>query len=57
LREFTTAPTSVTVSQDSVGRYFVSFLVEDALEVLPVVKALLGVDVGLKDMAVLSTGG
>ncbi len=55
-REFTTAPTTVTVTRDSAGRYFVSFLVEEAIEVLPVVNALLGVDVGLKDMAVLSTG-
>ncbi len=55
-RSFTGTPTTVTVSKDTAGRYFVSFLVEEEVAALPVVNALVGVDVGLKDVAVLSTG-
>lgn len=55
-RSFSGTPTTVTISQDTAGRSFVSFLVEEAVAALPVVNALVGVDVGLKDVAVLSTG-
>ena len=55
-RAFTGTPTTVTISKDTAGRYFVSFLVEEELEALPVVSATIGVDVGLKDVAVFSTG-
>ncbi|HEY8325165.1 MAG TPA: RNA-guided endonuclease TnpB family protein [Ktedonobacterales bacterium] len=55
-RFFTGAPTTVTISKDTAGRYFVSFLVEEEIETLPVVTAMVGMDVGLKDVAVLSTG-
>ncbi len=55
-RFFTGAPTTVTISQDPAGRYFVSFLVEEEVARLPVVNALVGVDIGVQDVAVLSTG-
>src|SRR5689334_8276223 len=55
-RSFTGTPTTVTVSRDCAGRYFVAFLVEEEVVPLPVVNAMVGVDVGLKDVAVLSTG-
>ena len=55
-RAFTGAPTTVTISKDAAGRYFVSFLVEEEIAQLPVVNGMAGVDVGLKDLAVLSTG-
>ncbi len=55
-RPFPGTPTTVTVSQDTAGRYFVSFLVEEEIGVLPTVEAMVGVDVGLRDVAVLSTG-
>jgi len=55
-RAFTGTPTTLTISKDTAGRSFVSFLVEEELEALPVVSATIGVDVGLKDVAVLSTG-
>ncbi len=55
-RGFTGTPTTVTISKDTAGRYFAAFLVEEEVEALPVVNALVGVDVGLKDVAVLSTG-
>jgi putative transposase len=55
-RAFTGTPSTVTISQDAAGRYFASFLVEEEVAALPVVNAIVGVDVGLKDVAVLSSG-
>lgn len=55
-RSFSGTPTTVTISKDTAGRYFVSFLTEEEVAALPVVNARVGVDVGLKDLAVLSTG-
>jgi putative transposase len=40
-------PTTVTVSRDSAGRYFVSLLVEEALAPLPATSAMVGGDLGL----------
>ncbi len=55
-RAFTGVPTTVTVSQDRAGRYFISFLVEEEIAGLPVLATAVGVDVGVKDLATLSTG-
>lgn len=55
-RAFTATPSTVTISKDSAGRYFVSFLVEEDVPALPIVKAIVGVGIGLKDLAVFSTG-
>src|SRR5262249_3280551 len=55
-RAFTGTPSTITLSKDPAGRYFVSFLVEEEVAALPVVNAAGGVDVGVKDVAVLSTG-
>jgi putative transposase len=55
-RLFTDTPSSITISKDSAGRYFVSFLMDEDIQALPVVNAMVGVDVGLKDLAVLSIG-
>ncbi len=55
-RSFSGTPTTVTVSKDTAGRYFVSFLVEEDVAALLVINAVVGMDVGLKDVAVLSTG-
>jgi putative transposase len=55
-RPFTGMPSTITVSKDTAERYFVSFLVEEDIQALPVVTGMVGVDVGLKDLAVLSTG-
>jgi putative transposase len=49
-------PTTVTVSLDTSGRYFVSFLCDDAVSPKPKVKGSVGIDLGLKDFAALSTG-
>ncbi len=53
---FTGTPTTATISRDTAGRYFVSFLVEEEIGVLPTIDATVGVDVGLSDVAALSTG-
>ena len=49
-------PSTVTVSRDSAGRWFVSMLVEDAVEALPPTDNAVGVDAGLTALVTLSTG-
>src|SRR5260370_13274403 len=51
-----TKPTTVTVTKDTAGRYFVSILVEEDIKPLPVVNKQVGLDLGLKSMVILSTG-
>ncbi|MFN3200976.1 MAG: IS200/IS605 family element RNA-guided endonuclease TnpB [Bradymonadia bacterium] len=48
--------TTVTVSRDSAGRYFVSMLVDDVVSPLHRVKGQVGIDLGLTHFATLSTG-
>lgn len=55
-RRFSGKPTTVTVSRDPAGRYFVSLLVEETMALLPVVNATVGIDVGIKDVVVTSEG-
>ena len=55
-RRFTGKPMTVTVSRDPSGRYCVSLLVEEAVALLPVVNATVGLDVGIKDVVVTSAG-
>jgi putative transposase len=51
------APSTVTVSRDAAGRWFVSLLVEDpTVRPLPPVDTAVGVDVGLTSLVTLSTG-
>ncbi|MCL7462640.1 transposase [Pseudomonas sp. NW5] len=49
-------PSTVTVSRDAVGRYFVSCLCEFNTETLPVTPKMMGLDLGLKDLFVTSEG-
>jgi putative transposase len=49
-------PSTVTVSRDTAGRYFVSILAEDEIEPLPAVAQDVGIDLGLHDAVVLDTG-
>ena len=49
-------PSSVTVSKDSAGRYFVSLLVEEDIKALPVINKQIGLDLGLKSMVITSDG-
>ncbi|MFE2578914.1 RNA-guided endonuclease InsQ/TnpB family protein [Streptomyces sp. NPDC059378] len=50
-------PSTVTVSQDPAGRWFVSLLVEDpTVKTLPVLDTAVGIDVGLAHLLTLSSG-
>lgn len=49
------APSTVTVSRDSAGRWFVSLLCEDIIEPLPPVETAVGIDAGLDHLITLST--
>ena len=48
--------TTVTVSKDRAGRYFVSLLCDDAVAAKAKAKGQIGIDLGLSHFAVLSTG-
>ncbi|WP_328694622.1 transposase (plasmid) [Streptomyces sp. NBC_00335] len=51
------SPSTVTVSQDAAGRWFVSMLCDDpSVKPLPVTDAAVGIDVGLNHLLTLSTG-
>ena len=47
---------SITVSKNKVGKYFVSVLVEEELELKPNTGRMIGIDLGLKDLLVASSG-
>lgn len=49
-------PSTVTVSKDCAGRYFVSCLCEVETEFLPITDKKVGIDVGIKDLFVSSDG-
>ncbi|MBO7935076.1 transposase [Streptomyces sp. S9] len=50
-------PSTVTVSQDAAGRWFVSLLVEDpGMKPLPRTDTAVGIDLGLSSLLTLSTG-
>ena len=48
--------TTVTVSKDTAGRYFVSLLCDDAVAAKPKAAGRVGIDLGLTHFAILSTG-
>jgi putative transposase len=49
-------PTTVTVTKDGANRYFISILVEEDIKPLALVNKMVGLDLGLTSMVVLSTG-
>ncbi|GAA1666815.1 RNA-guided endonuclease InsQ/TnpB family protein [Streptomyces yatensis] len=49
-------PTTVTVSRDSAGRWFVAMLVEDTIAPAPATGAAVGLDAGVTSLVTLSTG-
>ena len=49
-------PSTVTISKDTAGRYFVSCLCEFEPVSLPIIASMVGIDVGLKDLFVTDTG-
>lgn len=48
--------TTVTVSEDTAGRYFVSLLCDDEVSPKSAVASKVGIDLGLSSFAILSTG-
>jgi len=55
-RPLPSEPSSVTIVKDCVGRYFLSFVVEITPEFKPAVNESVGIDLGLKKFATLSSG-
>jgi putative transposase len=55
-RPLPTEPSSVTVIKDRAGRYFLSFVVEIQPQCKPARNESIGIDLGIKTFAVLSTG-
>ncbi|RKN05378.1 RNA-guided endonuclease InsQ/TnpB family protein [Streptomyces radicis] len=49
-------PSTVTVSRDAAGRWFVSLLCEDTVTEAPATGAAVGVDAGITSLVTLSTG-
>lgn len=49
-------PTTVTVTKDGANRYFVSLLVEEDIQPLPVLNKMIGLDLGMKSMVITSDG-
>lgn len=50
------SPSTVTVSRDTAGRWFVSMLFDDTVDPLPTTGAVVGIDLGLKHFATTSDG-
>jgi putative transposase len=50
------SPSTVTMSRDTAGRYFVSLLVEEDISPLPQSEKAVGIDLGLTTMVVTSAG-
>ncbi|GGN38832.1 transposase [Actinoplanes campanulatus] len=50
------SPSTVTVSRDAAGRWFVSLLCQDTIAALPAVETAVGIDAGLEHLITLSTG-
>ena len=49
-------PSTVTVSRDAAGRWFVSLLVEETIEPHPAADTAVGIDAGITSLLTLSTG-
>jgi putative transposase len=49
-------PSTVTVSRDAAGRWFVSILVEETIEQHPQTDSVVGIDAGLASLLTFSTG-
>jgi len=55
-RPLPSQPSSVTITKDSAGRYFASFVIDTGPAALPETEFVVGIDLGLKHFAVLSDG-
>ena len=55
-RKFTSMPSTVTITKDRAGRYFVSLRLDEAKPALPKTGGQVGIDLGLNRLATLSNG-
>ncbi|RIV16159.1 transposase, partial [Alicyclobacillaceae bacterium I2511] len=55
-RKLNGIPTSLTITKDAAGRYFVSLTIEEDITPLSEIDQQIGVDLGLLDAVILSTG-
>ncbi len=55
-RELSSEPSSITISKDRAGRYFVSILCEFEAKPMPVSNKTVGIDLGLTDLFITSDG-
>ena len=55
-RPLPSEPTSITISRDRAGRYFISCLCDFSPEALPVRPKTVGIDLGLSDLFITSEG-
>ncbi|MFT5879418.1 MAG: putative transposase [Moritella sp.] len=55
-RELPNEPTTITISKDSADRYFVSCLCHFEPKLLPISKNTVGIDLGLTDLVITSSG-
>ncbi|MCW7555673.1 transposase [Endozoicomonas gorgoniicola] len=55
-RELSSEPSSITISKDRAGRYFVSMLCEFEAKPMPISNKTVGIDLGLNDLFVTSDG-
>ncbi|MDC5753619.1 RNA-guided endonuclease InsQ/TnpB family protein [Vibrio europaeus] len=55
-RDLPGEPSTITISKDSAGRYFVSCLCRFEPKPLPISKSTVGIDLGLKDLVITSDG-
>ena len=55
-RELPSGPSSVTISKDRAGRYFVSMLCEFDVKPMPISNKTVGIDLGLNDLFITSDG-
>jgi putative transposase len=55
-RQFTRAPSTVTITKDCAGRYFASLCLDETVKALPKTGASVGIDLGINRLATLSNG-
>ena len=55
-RPLASEPSSITISKDRAGRYFVSMLCEFEAKPMPISKKTVGIDLGLTDLFITSDG-
>ena len=55
-REFQSEPSTITITKDRAGRYFVTLVLDETFEQLPQSGESVGIDLGINRLATLSTG-